>query len=115
MELLQKIEHAVPEAPVVSFKESGMKYDKYLRAHFSRSIRDGFLPIGQIADKALRRRVSVEKSRKNFPTDLTAICLTQNEVAQLRRQTVGVIIGLGEMAGNRLAQFARSLISFEHR
>lgn len=115
LETLQRIEHAVVRQPKKSLKTSGMKYDAYLRDHFSQSIARGFLPVSEIGDPALRKRISVEKSRSNFPSDLSDICLTQNEVARLKRQVVTVLIGLGAVSGARLARFARSLISFDYR
>lgn len=111
IETLQRCLLAPPvETPARSFSESDLKYEDYLRQEFKHSISRAYLPVSEIDDKVLRKRISVEKSRGRFPEDLDKICLTQNELASLFRQAVGTITGLTNTTGRSFASFARTLV-----
>lgn len=111
VEKIQKYLHALPiEEPGIKYKESGLKYEDYLRQNFNRSIRRGYLPVTEIDDPELRRRISVEKSRQRFPADLKNVCLTQHETADELRSAMRVVSLLKSKASKQFSSFVRTLV-----
>lgn len=110
VEVLQVFESTLVAEPEISFSKSGLRFDEYIRRKFSLCVSRGYLPLANISDHKLRRRVSVEKSRNNFPDDLDRICLTQNECSELRKEAVAVISGGKNMTSTRLLTFAKNLM-----
>jgi len=111
VETLQKLQAPFAvEQPKTSYEDSNLRYDEYIRDNFERSVNRGFLPLSEVDDKKLRRRISVEKSRGNFPKELDNVCLTQNEVAQARRDAFALIAGFLDTKSQRFAAFARQLV-----
>ena len=111
---LQRQFHAVTEKPSESFADSGLRAEQYIRKYYKRSISAGVLIVSDIDDEKLRRKISSEKARGVFPSDLNDICLTSHDLLVARRRAMYAISGLDRSEKETMNAFARGLVD-RHR
>lgn len=112
IDLLRRWSSTSVDCPSVKYKDSGLDLVTYLRRHFPLSIAQGYLPVSEIDDKDLRRRISIEKARGNFPSSLRDVCLTKYEILSGLR---GAVAKLANVRDEKSTQYQRLLYRLTSR